>query len=47
MEAPFRTLANIFVPAMLLGLVYLLIHLGRNRAPVDRADNENLEDHGY
>ena len=48
MDSPFRTLANIIVPAMVIGLVLLLVYLKQNRAGVDsRLDTEDGEERGY
>lgn len=48
MDSPFRTLANILVPAMVIGLIFLLVYLKHSRAAADaQLDNEDLEDRGY
>ena len=48
MDSPFRTLANIIVPAMVIGLVFLLLYLKYGRAAVDPSlDPEELEERGY
>ena len=48
MDSPFRTLANIIVPAMVIGLVYLLVYLKQSRAVADsQVDAEDFEERGY
>ena len=46
MESPLRALANILVPAMLIGLVYLLGYLKRSRSNAE-SETEELEERGY
>jgi len=42
------TLANIVVPAMLLGLVYLLYHVSTKKSNADPGQtSEDMEDGGY
>jgi hypothetical protein len=47
-EAPLSTLANIVVPAMLVGLLFLLYRVSSQRGPAD-ADRsvDYLENGGY
>ena len=48
MDAPLSTLANIVVPAMLVGLVYLLFHVSTKRAGAEpELDSEDVEERGY
>ena len=48
MDAPLSTLANIVVPAMLVGLVYLLYHVNTKRPESDAGQSsEDIEERGY
>lgn len=48
MDSPFRMLANIIVPAMVIGLVFLLIYVKRSRTGADsELDTEDCEERGY
>ncbi len=47
MDSPFRTLANILVPAMVIGLIFLLVYLKQGRAVANtELDTEDLEERG-